>query len=104
MDLIKYLKNNYYFKASIFDSVKEIKLKRSLNRLSYNIGNSIKSNISFITGDYIGYLTDTKYLSLKRRVLYLMQGDQVYHFAFIGKEFIKDDFITKFIQESRIKN
>lgn len=105
VDLIKYLRNNYYFKSSIFTSTKNIKERYSLNMFSATIP-QLYNDITYITGKHKGYIIDydknNSFNKMKVRELYLIVNNKVYTFTFYGDEFTTDKYIKNFIETSII--
>lgn len=115
LDLIKYCRNNYYFKNSIFKSISSIKENRTINKFCYRNDNmTVNYNITYLKGDYKGFILDIQeykinpdmynqedkeiFSNLKRRDLYILSHNRYYMFTFFGEEETSDKYIKEFIK------
>lgn len=103
VDLLKYLRKNYYFKSNILMSSKEIKERYSLNKAASLIP-GMQNDITYVTGKHKGYIINYKVenIGVKLRELYLIVNNKVYVFDFIGDEFTADEYIKNFIDTTMV--
>lgn len=105
VDLIRYFKENYYFKSSILTSVSNIKLRYSLNKVA-DIFPAMHNSVTFVKGKNKGYIInfgkESSYNNLKLRELYLIVNGKVYVFDFVGDELTTDKYIKDFIDTTMI--
>ncbi len=94
IDLINYIKENYYLKNNIFTSIKNIKRNYMINSFVETLPNF--ESISKIEGQINGYilhLDTTNYIM----EMHLFNQDNQYIISLIGKDFQTDEFINYFL-------
>ena len=99
IDLIKYLKNNYYFESGLFTSNKNIRKNYVFN----NIFVFYRGKTVFIKGDYEGFIQDYYNSSLPVREVNLFKNGKKYTFTLMGKKLTSDSFIKEFVSTISIK-
>lgn len=93
LDLLRYIKDNYYFKSNIFTSINNLEKNYMLNKYV----DIFVPNFDFlgeITGDYTGYILD---VGVTNREVHLLHNGKFYSFAFYDSEVITDEFLINFI-------
>ena len=83
IDLIKYVKDNYYCKSTIFTTKNQIKNNYIINVL----GNSLKDGTSLITGDLTGYIVGGTRI-------FILHNNKNYYITLEGNEITTPDFIN----------
>lgn len=97
IDLFKYIKDNYYFKNTVFMSANRIKINYLLNTF---VGVSLPSfsSITLIDGNINGYIFNIKNDSDKSiKEIHLLNDDKQYIIVLGGNEITNNDFITKLL-------
>lgn len=107
IDLLKYIKNNYYLKNSIFDSIKQYKENYMVNLfvISSVLVNSSDDNtnnsiVSLIDGDLTGYMFNLN----NAKEIHLLHNNEQYIISLIGNSLITDDYVQNFLNSITFNN
>lgn len=94
IELFKYIKDNYYFKNTIFTSKKIIENNYLINSFVEN-GMPEFENITLINGKINGYILDMGNL---RKEIHLLHNDEQYIISLIGEELINNEFVMDLLE------
>lgn len=94
IDLINYLKNNYYLDNNIFTSKKQLKINCLLNNFFTKLVIS-KYGVTLISGDLNGYIVNQ---GENIKEIHLLNKDNQYIIMLQGDEITTDDFIIKLLE------
>ena len=95
VDLLKHIKENYYFNNTVLTTFKNIKNHYLLN-LFVTVSMPEFYNIVLIEGELTGYIIETDRNTIKD--IYLLHGDKQYIISLTGNEIINDEFIKELLQ------
>lgn len=97
IDLMKYIKDNYYLKNNLFTSIKMMKINYIFNSyVSTTLPNF--NSISLIQGDKInGYIMNIN-SDFNIRVIHLLYNDEQYIITLAGQNITSDEFINDFLE------
>ncbi len=97
VDLLKYIKDNYYLKNNIFMCTNTMKNNYLIN--SYISDTLIEYNkITLINGDIEGYIIDAMNIYGKGvKGIFILKDDKQYIITLGGSEITSDEFITKLL-------
>ena len=96
IDLIEYIKNNYYFKNSLLTPKNIMRNNYILNSLAQSAFPNFE-NITLIEGDKIkGYIINVQANPLK--AIHLLHEDKQYVIALFGAEVTTDEFVNEFLE------
>ena len=93
IELLDYLKNNYYFESTIFTPSKKIKRNYMLNEL-VSVGYPTFESITLIKGSYHGYIFN---INDHIREVHLLKDDYQYYFSLIGNDLMLDEYVIGLI-------
>ena len=99
IDLLKYIKDNYYLKNTIFTNQREMKQNYIVNSF-VEISLPSFSKINLIKGDLTGYIL---YASENIRQIHILNGDYQYIISLVGEKLVKEDYITSLLETVKIK-
>ena len=94
IELFKYIKDNYYFKNTIFTSKKIIENNYLINSFVEN-GMPEFENITLINGKINGYILD---MGNSRKEIHLLHNDEQYIISLIGEELINNEFVMDLLE------
>ena len=102
VDLLKHIKENYYFKNNIFTCSKTIKNNYILNSFVSTALPNIKE-IILINGSINGYIFDIKIDSGKAmKEIHILDNDKQYVVFLAGDEITSNEFITELLETVKI--
>ena len=100
IDLLKYIKNNYYLKNNIFDSLKQYKENYMVNLfvissvlVNSSVDNTNNSIVSLINGDLTGYMFNLS----NEKEIHLLHNNEQYVMSLIGNELVADEYVQNFL-------
>ena len=93
IDLLKHIKNNYYFKSSFFDSIDNIRNKYIMNTFIYTVLPEYKS-IKLIDGELKGIFIEGNTYS----VIYLIYNNKLYEIVLMGEEIKTIEFVNRLLE------
>ena len=99
IDLLNYIKNNYYLKSNIFTSSKKIKQNYIINSFVVVCLPTFNS-ITLIDGDLSGYILN---ISDKIKELHIIDDDSQFIIVLMGDNLVKDQYIKSFLESIEIK-
>ena len=100
IDLFKHIKNNYYFKNTIFTSKKQMKINYLLNSFVEVSLPNFKS-ITLIEGKVRGYILNMTGDNEKTiREIHIIVGNKQCIITLAGDEIVNNEFITKLLASS----
>ena len=100
IDLIKYIKDNYYFSNNIFTCFKTMKINYLLNSFVDSTMPSYKE-IILIDGDITGYIIDIE-SNKDIREIHILNNNKQYVIVLGGNQITSDDFITEFLSSINV--
>ncbi len=96
IDLIKYIKDNYYFKNELLTPTKTMRNNYILNSLAQSALPNFES-ITLIKGDNIkGYIVNISSNPLK--AIHLLYGDNQYVIVLLGEEITTSEFVNNLLE------
>ncbi len=102
IDLLNYVKDNYYLKNNIFMSDKQMKENYMINLLTMGIfSNGEKSEMvdtKLIKGDLLGFIVDKGYL----KDIFISDGDDEYINELYGDGLTNNNYVNDFLKTIRI--
>lgn len=102
IDLLKHIKDNYYFKNNIFTCTKTIKNNYILNSFVSTALPNVKE-IILINGSINGYIFDIKIDSGKAmKEIHILDNDKQYVVFLAGDEITSNEFITELLETVKI--
>ena len=93
VDLLKYIKDNYYLKNNLFTSTNIMKSNYIINSFT-QIALPEFNSITLVEGDVYGYIINAKTI----REIHLLHNNDQYTITLVGKELINDEFINKLLE------
>lgn len=99
LDLLKYIKNNYYIKNTLFTDIRNMKENYAFNKF-VSITFPIVDSTTIISGDYSGYIFNMK---KNVRTVHILRNDKSYIFTFFGEQFTTDNYIQDLLSTLEIK-
>ena len=96
IDLMKYVKDNYYFKSNIFTSTNKIKINYLLNSF-VSVSFPSFDSITLINGKFDGYIFNVGNSPKGLKQLHIIKDDKLYYMVLGGEENTSDEFITKLL-------
>ena len=100
IDLLKYIKDNYYFSNNIFTCFKTMKNNYLLNSFVDSTMPSYKE-IILIDGDITGYIIDIE-SNKDIREIHILNNNKQYVIVLGGNQITSDDFITEFLSSINV--
>lgn len=94
IELFKYIKDNYYFKNTIFTSKKIIENNYLINSFVEN-GMPEFENITLINGKINGYILG---MGNSRKEIHLLHNNEQYIISLIGEELINNEFVMNLLE------
>ncbi len=101
VDLLNYIKNNYYFRSSIFTCNKTIRNNYILN-IFVSVAFPEFKNITLIEGSVRGYIINTTSTSNVKEI-HLLHNNNQYIITLSGQEITNDNFINTLLESIRFK-
>ena len=98
IDLLNYIKDNYYFKNNILTCSKEIKENYIINSF-VEIVLPTFSKITLINKDLSGYIF---HASEKIRQIHILNNNRQFIITLVGENLVKDEYITNFLESIKI--
>ena len=102
IDLLNYIKDNYYLKNNIFMSEKQMKENYMINLLTRSLfSNGEKTemvNTILIKGDLLGFIIDKRYL----KEIYIVDNEDEYVIELFGDDLNDNNYVNDFIKTIRI--
>ncbi len=100
IDLIKHIKDNYYFKSNIFTSKNKMEINYLLN--SYvSVSFPSFDSITLINGKFNGYIFNVSGSPKGLRQLHIIKDDKQYYMVLGGEENTSDEFIEKLLSSAK---
>lgn len=99
VDLLKYIRDNYYLKNNLFTSVKKMKENYVVNTF-VEVALPSVSSTTIVLGDYTGFIFNLKN---NIREVHIFKNNKSYIFTFMGEEFTKDSYIQDLLSTLEIK-
>lgn len=99
IDLMNYIKDNYYLKNNILTCHKRMKQNYIVNSF-VNVSLPTFSKITLIKGDLTGYII---YANENIRQVHILSGDYQYIMSFVGKDLVTDEYITSLLETVKLK-
>ena len=97
VDLLQYIKDNYYFKSTIFTCTSKIKTNYLFNSFVQNSLPHFES-ITLISGKVKGYIFNVSNDSAKAvKELHILKDDKQYGMLLSGNEITNNEFIVKLL-------
>ena len=96
VDLLKYIKENYYFKNYIFTSAKQMKINYLLNSF-ISVALPYYDSIVLIDGDIKGYIIDAKTGENPMKEIHILKDSKQYVILLGGSEIANKEFIVKLL-------
>ena len=97
VDLLMYIKNNYYFKNNIFTFTSNMKRNYTLNAFA-SLTIIDFNNIALIKGDLSGYIINTKNEApYTIKEIHILNKDKQYIITLSGEEITNNEFINKLL-------
>ena len=93
IDLLKHIKENYYFNTSIFDSIDTIRTKYALNLFIESSFPNPKE-IILIEGNLDGFIVDSGDI----KIVFILYNDKVFQIVLCGEEINSIDFIRDLLE------
>lgn len=95
IDLLKYVKDNYFIKNTIFTSKKTMETNYSIN---YFVDNALPEfeSISLINGNITGYIINMK--NVNTREIHLLYNNEQYILSLFGEDITNTEFITNLLE------
>lgn len=103
IDLIEYIKENYYFGNYIFTLNKRMRVNYLLNSFAANILALNIDNIVLISGDLKGYMINYHTENNGIKEIHLLHNDKQYIMLLGGKDITTKEFITDLLSSIRFK-
>ena len=100
INLLKYIKDNYYFSNNIFTCFKTMKINYLLNSFVDSAMPSYKE-IILIDGDITGYIIDIE-SNKDIREIHILNNNKQYVIVLGGNQITSDDFITEFLSSINV--
>ncbi len=101
-DLLKYIKENYYFNSNIFTCIKDMRNNYLLNSFVEATLPSYK-NIILINGNIDGYIMNVSNESKVIKEIHILKGNKQYIILLGGNEITSDEFIIKLLSSIHFK-
>ena len=99
IDLLKYIKDNYYLQNTILTHQKEMKQNYIINSF-VEVSLPSFSKINLIKGELTGYIL---YASENIRQIHILSGDYQYIISLVGEKLVQEDYITSLLETVKIK-
>ena len=100
IDLMKHIKDNYYFKSNIFTSKNKMEINYLLN--SYvSVSFPSFDSITLINGKFDGYIFNVAGNPKGLRQLHIIKDDKQYYMVLGGEENTSDEFIEKLLSSAK---
>ena len=96
IDLLKYIKDNYYIKNSIFTFASNMKKNFIINTF-VEVAFPNFNNIVLIDGNIKGYIINPK-TNIKLKEIHLLNNDNQYVITLFGDEITNDEFINNLLK------
>ena len=98
IDLMNYVKNNYYLKNNLLTCSKTMKQNYMINSF-VDISLPTFSKITLIKGDLSGYIF---HASEKIRQVHILNGEEQYIISLVGDELISNEYIISLLETIKI--
>lgn len=102
IDLLKYIKEHYYLKSSIFNSIKTLKNNYIINSFVSSIPISEDENYTttLINGDVTGYINN---INVQTKEIHILHDNKQYIIVLLGKEFTNNDYVISLLKSIKFK-
>ena len=103
IDLLKYIKDNYYFKNSIFTNIETMRNNNLLNSfVSYTLIGY--KNITLINGNIDGYIINTINNSIDIKQIHILKDGKQYVIVLGGSDITSNEFIKELLSSVTFGN
>ena len=99
IDLMNYIKDNYYLKNNLLTCSKRMKQNYIVNSF-VEISLPTFSKITLIKGDLSGYIF---HANENIRQVHILSDDYQYIMSFVGKDLVTDEYITSLLETVKLK-
>ena len=99
IDLINYIKNNYYLESNIFTSSKKIKQNYIINSF-VEICLPTFNSVTLIDGNLSGYILN---ISDKIKELHIIDDENQFIIVLMGDNLVKDQYVKSFLESIKIE-